>query len=339
MRWFKHMTQSAYDEKLSQLRDEYGLEGYGFWWSIVEIIAAQVDENEQTSVTFSAKKWGNSLGISAKKFRIIAEFCAKIGLIFVKSDEKTITISMPNILKYRDEYTERKAKKSGQNRENVRPSRAFLTETDTETEKETLPLPSLAREGGGAGENADSLPDGQTPRAAGTNPRALGTNPRALGPNPRARGANRRARDAPPSPASNAAADAPGKAETEAGAFRLPDEMGLDFQQFLDAYPPEHREPAGEAVRAWCRLAKARKLPGLPRLLDGIAEWQNSEQWRKDNGRFIPKAANFLKNTMWLSAPPAAASAVPTREQLDAEAARLIDFTAVERRPLWRVTQ
>ena len=59
MRWFKHMTHSAYDEKLSQLRDEYGLEGYGFWWSIVEIIAAQVDENEQTSVTFSAKKWGN----------------------------------------------------------------------------------------------------------------------------------------------------------------------------------------------------------------------------------------------------------------------------------------
>lgn len=315
MRWFKHMTTSANDEKLSRLRDEYGLEGYGFWWAIVEIIAEQVDENEQTSVTFSPKKWGNSLGISAKKFRIMAEFCADIGLFSVKSDEKTITLSIPNILKFRDEYSERKAKKSGGCRDKLRPSRALLN-TETETETEIHPHPSPDREGCDAGESAEMLPDGQPPREAGTNPRELKTNPRAKDTNPRA----------------------PFSCETP---FRLPNEMGMDFRQFLDAYPAEHREPAGEAVAVWCRLAKAKKLPGLPRLLDGITAWESSAQWQKDNGKYIPKAANFLRNCMWLSAPPPAARerAVPTREELDAAAAHLIDFTAVERRPPWRINQ
>lgn len=32
MRWFKHMTDADDNEKLSRLQDEFGLEGYGFWW-------------------------------------------------------------------------------------------------------------------------------------------------------------------------------------------------------------------------------------------------------------------------------------------------------------------
>lgn len=147
MRWFKHMTFSANDEKLSSLKDAFGLEGYGFWWSVVEIIAAAVDENEKISVTFSAKKWGNSLGISAKKFRTLAEFCANIELFSVKSEGNDITVSMPNILKFRDEYTERKVKKSGQCRDNVRPSRARVPDTDTEADTEyTPPTPSQGEE-------------------------------------------------------------------------------------------------------------------------------------------------------------------------------------------------
>ena len=144
MRWFKHMTASTNDEKLSRLRDEFGLAGYGFWWSVVEIIAGNLSEDEQTSVTFSPKKWGNSLGISAKKFQTLAEFCAKIGLFQIEFSQNAITINMPNILKYKDEYTGKRTKKSGQTpdkcRDNVRPSRARGTETDTETDTEYTPL-------------------------------------------------------------------------------------------------------------------------------------------------------------------------------------------------------
>lgn len=269
MRWFKHMTASADDEKLSRLRDAFGLEGYGFWWNVVEIIAARTDENKQPSVTFSAKKWGRSLGISAKKFRTLAEFCAAIDLFFTATAADEITVSIPNIVKYRDEYSERKARKADRGRDEVPPSRARRPEAEKEAE-------------------------------------------------------------APPEPS--------GGGTDEAGAFGFcpPGEMGMAFRQFLDAYPAEHREPAGEAAAVWRRLAKVKKLPGLPRLLDGITAWESSAQWRKENGRYIPKAANFLRNGLWLSAPPPAEPDAPTRAQLDAEAARLIDFTAAEQPPSWR---
>lgn len=225
-----------------------------------------------------------------------------------------------------------------------------------------------------AGTNARAL--GINPRALGTNPQALGTNPRALGTNPRAKGTNPRARDAPSAPILGSTQEATagpspgmpekrtetafpgaetqnviqGKGESENDPekafpcetpFRLPNEMGMDFQQFLDAYPPERREPAGEAVAVWCKLAKAKKLPGLPRLLDGITAWERSAQWQKDNGKYIPKAANFLRNCMWLSAPPPANPKMdcPTLEELEAPMAHLIDISAVKEIPPWRRTQ
>lgn len=138
MLWVKHMTRSSNDEKLSKLTDEAGLEGYGFWWRIIEIIGEQVDEFDKHSVTFPLKKWGNLLGISPKKFRTLAELCANFELIFLKFEKNNLTISIPNILKYRDEWTERKSRNSGVAREKLRTTRARLT--DTYIDKELPPL-------------------------------------------------------------------------------------------------------------------------------------------------------------------------------------------------------
>jgi len=146
MRWFKHMTASSDDEKLSRLKDAYGLEGYGFWWSVVEIVADKVGEVRQTSAEFSPKKWGNLVGISPKKFRILAEFCANLQLFSVAFSENLIKIDMPNILKFRDEYTERQHKKSGQNRDKL-PPLLTDTEADTDTEEDHTTLGSLENEG------------------------------------------------------------------------------------------------------------------------------------------------------------------------------------------------
>jgi hypothetical protein len=113
MRWFKHMSNSRQDEKLASLMDELGLEGYGFWWCLLEIIAQGVDEKSKTAAVFSARRWGSMLGISAKKFQTYAGFCARLGLCRWENFEKRVVIDIPNILKFRDEWTERKAKKAG----------------------------------------------------------------------------------------------------------------------------------------------------------------------------------------------------------------------------------
>lgn len=137
MRWFKHMTASGNDEKLSRLKDKFGLEGYGFWWTVLEIVAEKVGEDARTSAEFSLKKWGSLAGVSPKKFQTLAEFCANLELFSIKFDQDLLCIDIPNILKYRDEYTERLHKKSGQYRDKLRPSRARGTDTDTDTEADT----------------------------------------------------------------------------------------------------------------------------------------------------------------------------------------------------------
>lgn len=245
MRWFKHMAASWDDEKLAALVDQCGLEGYGFWWRVVEIVAAKVDKSEQTSAEFPPKKWGSLLGLSPKKFRTLAELCANLGLFMLVFSENSISINMPNILKFRDEYTERESKKSGVHRDKLPPSRARVPETDTDTETDIPPLPPT---------RGCAVPD---------------ADPALSGP-----------------------------------ALSDPADMDRGFHEFMAAYPADHRAPEAEAAAAWKKLARAKKLPGLPRLFQGLDEWEACAQWKKNGGEFIPKAANFLRHMMWQDIPP-----------------------------------
>ena len=102
MRWFKHMTASGNDEKLSRLKDKFGLEGYGFWWAVLEIVAEKVGEDAQTSAEFSLKKWGSLVGVSPKKFRTLAEFCANLELFSLTLHENILKISFDNGLRVYD---------------------------------------------------------------------------------------------------------------------------------------------------------------------------------------------------------------------------------------------
>lgn len=180
----------------------------------------------------------------------------------------------------------RKNKNQTVNYENPKTER-FLDEnpktlTDSYTDSDSDPdfkTPPPLTEGQGGGESAFAHGEEKpTPRELGTNPRAQGTNPRLTGDNPRAQGTNPRA-----------------QVETS-----YPD---MAFVQFLDAYAPEKRDE-GAAWQAWLTLSRAKQLPGLPKLLDAVTAWENSEQWQKDNGQYIPLASNFLTKRRFLDTPP-----------------------------------
>jgi len=144
MRWFKHMTRSNRDEKLTRVKDEFGLEGYGLYWLILEIIAEQMNENNKTFVEFSVKTWRTFTGFSTKKLKKYLTFFSELKLFFVEFSQNSIKIDCPNLLKYRDEYSRKKNKKSGQSQERVRTKSGESqdkvapdtdTDTDTDTEK------------------------------------------------------------------------------------------------------------------------------------------------------------------------------------------------------------
>ena len=113
MRWFKHLVNSWEDEKLADITIDHGLEIYGFWWRVLEIIAKQMDSSQKTNCKYPAKVWGRFCGVSAIKFRKLAGVLAKAELIILKNSENDLDINIPNLVKIRDEYTEKKDRKSG----------------------------------------------------------------------------------------------------------------------------------------------------------------------------------------------------------------------------------
>lgn len=67
------------------------------------------------------------------------------------------------------------------------------------------------------------------------------------------------------------------------------------FEVFWIAYPKKRSKVTAE--RAWRKLAPSPEL--LQRVLDAIAMQRNSEEWRKDNGRYVPYPATWLNAKRW----------------------------------------
>ena len=135
MRWVKHLTKSRKDESLSAILEQLGAEGYGVFWLIVEIIGEVMETGKmEPSITFSELKWAQSTYVSARVWRKICKRLEEKSLIVVVSITDRLKISVPNILKYKDEYS----KKSGHSPE----SKADRDREQIESREETPPTPS-----------------------------------------------------------------------------------------------------------------------------------------------------------------------------------------------------
>ena len=105
---------------------------------------------------------------------------------------------------------------------------------------------------------------------------------------------------------------APESRKPEAVPSRQP---SVAFDEFFEAFDEQHRGSRTEAEREWVALEANRALPGLPRILDALGQWEDSEAWKRQGGRYIPSAANFLKREYWLRKPPEPAEQGGTGEQ------------------------
>lgn len=138
------MTDTKSDEKIASLISVAGMEGYGFYWSIVELVAKQIDKgSDKCSVTYPLPYLSRQLYLHHNKVSNLLSKLQVTGLILLSKSEVnggvSYTITCPNLLKYRDEYSDRKAKEKSKNRENI-PTNSRQTpeqETDTDTEAET----------------------------------------------------------------------------------------------------------------------------------------------------------------------------------------------------------
>jgi hypothetical protein len=135
MRWFKHLSNASEDEKLSEILDLFGAEGYGIYWIICEKIAFLMDKTPRTSARYSVKKWSKFCGKSPKVLRKFLETFQELSLFKIeicKKNSDFLIIECPNLLKYRDEYS----KKSSQAPDNIQSESGECPDQDTDTEAE-----------------------------------------------------------------------------------------------------------------------------------------------------------------------------------------------------------
>ncbi len=126
MKWFKHQSTARNDERIARLEDKAGLEGYGFYFKMLELVAENVDSSDRCEVTYSISRWGRQTNITTKKFLFLAQCCADVGLMLIQRVGDDMTIKIPNLLKYRDNHTKNLQAACKQDTE----------DKETETEKE-----------------------------------------------------------------------------------------------------------------------------------------------------------------------------------------------------------
>ena len=77
-------------------------------------------------------------------------------------------------------------------------------------------------------------------------------------------------------------------------------ETDESFDLFWSEYPKKVKKP--DAIRAWKKIP-ATVDPGS--IMDGLIRWKKSDQWSRDDGRFIPNPATWLNAEQWKDEVPA----------------------------------
>jgi hypothetical protein len=118
MRWFKHISRTTSDDKIARLIARHGHAGYGLWWMVLETVAEHIEKgSEDCSVMLPRKSWASRLHIYPNRVSSSLRSLAELKLISISTRRDELQVSIPNLRKYRDEYTFRVGSRSGVNRE------------------------------------------------------------------------------------------------------------------------------------------------------------------------------------------------------------------------------
>lgn len=119
MRWLKHMTATPDDEKVAMLLAQHGPFAYGVWWLVLEKIALSMKKDAtEASLTYPVSTWATVLRVPPQHVEMRLSQVAGVGLLKVSSEAvaggvegksgiRRIRVEVPNLLKYRDEYSQR----------------------------------------------------------------------------------------------------------------------------------------------------------------------------------------------------------------------------------------
>jgi hypothetical protein len=114
MRWRKQMSAMWDDEKVAAIVVKRGLAGFGLYCRVLDIVAAGMGpDGSKCSVKYPVSKWSHLLSVRGSHVRHLFRELAVTGLLTAEWFGSDLEVTIPKLLKYRDEYTQR----SGETRE------------------------------------------------------------------------------------------------------------------------------------------------------------------------------------------------------------------------------
>lgn len=72
-------------------------------------------------------------------------------------------------------------------------------------------------------------------------------------------------------------------------------EHDIWFEEFWEAYP--RKVSKADAIKAWKQLKITFSMAS--KIMAGLDRWKHSDQWIRDDGRFIPYPASWLRGKRW----------------------------------------
>ena len=106
MKWFKHMTNLRNEEPVARYFDATGLQGYGFYCMVMEMVGESMGPRDQRcELSLPIRRWSKSLGISQRKVLYYATELGNTGLAIVGQNGNEIRIKMDKLAQLRDEYS------------------------------------------------------------------------------------------------------------------------------------------------------------------------------------------------------------------------------------------
>lgn len=100
MQWLKHDTDAHRDAKLVKVQMKYGLEGYGLYWFIIELIAADISEKNLTfELEHDAEIIAHQTGLHFERVQEMMTYMVNLGLF----ENSSGTITCLKLLKRLDQ--------------------------------------------------------------------------------------------------------------------------------------------------------------------------------------------------------------------------------------------
>ena len=102
------MVATTRDEKVAAYLEGTGLQGYGFYWRLLEIVAETMPPGDETcTVTYSLSTWSRLLYCHHHQVGKYLGMLRGNGLVTMTKRGSDIRVTIPNLAKYRDEYSQK----------------------------------------------------------------------------------------------------------------------------------------------------------------------------------------------------------------------------------------